>query len=290
MDRGRDLKRRQALAWIGGAVAAGLARRALGAPLDQVIATGVMSFAVYQDFEPWAWRDKDGRLTGIDVDLADLLAQAIAVKADVQELMPGDDLAADLRNAVWRGSVLGRPPADVLMHVPVDRELALANDRTMICAPYCRESFTMACNRDRIDDCEVAPDQLKGRPLAVEIDTVPDFYLTSAGGGVLRATVKHYPGGVRGGAAAAGGEADAVVATRAQIEHGMMAAPDRLTQRKGALPGMFSPGWNVGIAVKDNSRDLGDRLDSVMAQLIGNGKVAAIFERYGVVYRPPVEA
>ncbi|PXA87581.1 ABC transporter substrate-binding protein [Nostoc sp. 3335mG] len=284
------MDRRHALGLIGGAVAAGFAPGAFAAPLDTVIKTGVMSFAVYRDFEPWAWRDKDGKLVGIDVDLADLLAQAIAVRAEVQELIPGDDVGADLRNAVWRGSVLGRPPADVLMHVPVDRQLALDNDRAVICAPYCRESFTMACNRDRVDDCEVAPDQFKGRPLAAEIDTVPDFYLTSTGGGVLRPNVKHFPSGVAAVAAAAGDGADVVVATRAQIEHGTVAAPDKLTQRKGALPGMFSPGWNVGIAVKDNSRDLGDRLDSVMAQLIANGKVAAIFERYGVVYRPPVDA
>jgi ABC-type amino acid transport substrate-binding protein len=286
MDEGR----RRTLGLIGGAVAAGFAPRALAAPLDTVIRTGVMSFAVYRDFEPWAWRGKDGKLVGIDVELADLLAQAIAVKADVQELIPADDVDGDLRNAVWRGSVLGRPPADVLMHVPVDRELGLRNDRAVICAPYCRESFQMACNRDRVDDCEVAPADLKGRPLAAEIDTVPDFYLTSAGGGALRAAVKHYPSGVAAVAAAAGAEADVVVATRAQIEHGMAAAPDRLTQRKAALPGMFSPGWNVGLAVKDNSRDLGDRLETVVAQLIANGKVAAIFERYGVVYRPPVES
>jgi ABC-type amino acid transport substrate-binding protein len=286
MDRGR----RHALAWIGGAIAAGLAPRAFAAPLDTVIKTGVLSFAVYRDFEPWAWRDKDGKLVGIDVDLADLLAQAIAVKADMQELIPGDDVAADLRNAVWRGSVLGRPPADVLMHVPVDRELSLANDRAVICAAYCRESFTMACNRDKVDDCELPPDRFKGRPLAAEIDTVPDFYLTTTGGGVLRTDVRHFPSAAKAVAAAAAGEADLVVATRAQIEHGMVATPDRLVQRKAALPGMFSPGWNVGIAVRDNSRDLGDRLESVMAQLIANGKVAAIFERYGVVYRPPVEA
>lgn len=285
-----DRARRQALGWIGGAVAAGLAPRAFAAPLDSVIATGVLSFSVYRDFEPWSWRGKDGRLTGIDVELAELLAAALALRADCSELIPGDDVDADLRNAVWRGTVTGRPPTDVMMHVPIDRTLALRNDRAVLCGAYCRESFTMACNRDRIDDCEGAPADLKGRPLAAEIDTVPDFYLSSTNGGVLRGDVRHYPSGVAAVAAAAGSEADAVVATRAQIEHGMIAAPDRLTQRKAALPGMFSPGWNVGIAVKDNSRDLGDKLESAIAQLIANGKVAAIFERYGVVHRPPAEA
>jgi ABC-type amino acid transport substrate-binding protein len=287
MDRGR----RRALAFLGGgAVAAGIGARAFAAPLDTIIAAGVMSFAVYRDFEPWAWRDKDGKLVGIDVDIADLLAQAIAVKADVQELIPADDVGGDLRNAVWRGSVLGRPPVDVLMHVPVDRELALANDRAVIGAPYCRESFTMACNRERVDDCEVPPAQFKGKPLAAEIDTVPDFYLSGSFGGVLRPDVKHYPSGIAAVAATAGENADMVVATRAQVEHGMVAAQGKLVQRKGGLPGMFSPGWNVGLAVKDNSRDLADRLDTIVAQLVANGKIPAIFERYGVVYRPPVES
>lgn len=286
MNRGR----REALGWIGGAIAAGIAPRALAAPLETVMKTGTLSFAVYRDFEPWAWRGKDGQLTGIDVEVAELLAASLSLKADVQEHLPADDVDGDLRDSVWRGTLLGRPPADVMMHVPVDRELAQRNDRAVICAPYCRESFTMACNRERVDSCEVPPGDFKGRPLAAEIDTVPDFYLSSTFGGVLRADVRHFPTGVGAVAAAAGEGADVVVATRAQIEHGMAGAREKLIQRKAGLPGMFSPGWNVGIAVKDNSRDLGERLETVMAQLIADGKIPAIFERYGVVYRPPVQA
>lgn len=284
------LDRRRALALIGGGAAMLAAgRRAAAASLDKVIARGMLSIAVYRDFEPWSWREGD-RLRGIDVELGELLASAIALRAEFLELIAGDDVAADLRNAVWRGSVVGQAPADVMMHVPVDRQLALVNDRAVILGAYYRESFAMACNRERVPDCEAPPPAFKGRPLAAEIDSIPDFYLSSVSGGMLRSDVHHYPTGPAAVAAAAGQEADGVVATRAQIEHGLLAAGDRFVQRKGPLPMMLSPGWNVGIAVKDDSRDLGDKLESVLAALVANGKIPAIFERYGVVYRPPVEA
>ncbi|HEY0271332.1 MAG TPA: transporter substrate-binding domain-containing protein [Sphingomonas sp.] len=282
------IARRELFSLLGGMAMAGTAGRVFAAPLDKVIATGVLTVSVYRDFEPWSWR-RDGRIVGIDVDIATMLAEAIALKADIQELIPGDDVAADLRNAVWRGSLGGRPPADVMMHVPVDRQLALANDRAVIVGPYYRESFAMACNRDRQPDCEVAPAELKGHPVAAEIDSIPDFYLSSSFGGVLRGDVKHFPSGPAAVAATAGDGGDAVIATRAQIEHALLADREKLVERKGPLPMMMSPGWNVGVAVKDNSRDLGDKLESVIAALVANGKIPAIFERYGVIYRPAVQ-
>jgi ABC-type amino acid transport substrate-binding protein len=282
------IARRDVFPLLGGLALAGAVGRAGASPLEKVIATGILSVSVYRDFEPWSWR-QDGKLVGIDVDIATMLAEAIALKADVQELIPGDDVAADLRNAVWRGSLGGRPPTDVLMHVPVDRQLALANDRAVILGPYYRENFAMACNRDKQPDCEIAPAALKGQPVAAEIDSIPDFYLSGSFGGVLRPDIRHVPNGPAAVAATAAGQADAVVATRAQIEHALLTGRDRLVERKGPLPMMMSPGWNVGVAVKDNSRDLGDKLEAVIAALVANGKIPAIFERYGVIYRPAVE-
>lgn len=281
--------RRGALSLIGGAAAVAATARAFASPLDTVIANGFLSVAVYRDFEPWSWKQGDA-LVGIDVDIAKMLAEAIALRAEVQELIPGDDVSADLRNAVWRGSLGGRPPADVLMHVPIDRQLGLANDRAVLVAPYYRESFAMACNREQQPDCEVSPAEFKGHPVAAEIDSIPDFYLSGSFGGVLRGDVKHFPNGPAAVGATAAGTAGAVVATRAQIEHAMMTDKEKLVVRKGPLPMMMSPGWNVGMAVKDNSRDLGDKLDSVVAALVANGKIPAIFDRYGVTYRPAVES
>ncbi|MFO1328447.1 MAG: hypothetical protein U1F56_13900 [Rubrivivax sp.] len=46
----------------------------------------------------------------------------------------------DLRNMVWRGHYLGFGPADVLMHVPVNRPL-MENPRVEIFAPCWRGAW-----------------------------------------------------------------------------------------------------------------------------------------------------
>lgn len=281
------LSRRHALVALGGALA-GAAIGVPGAwasPLDKVKAKGVLTVAVYKDYEPWSWM-AEGRLTGIDVDLAGLLAEGIGVKTDVRQFLAGDDLGDDLRNMVWKGTVVGQPPCDLMMHVPVDRKLQIDNDRAVIAGPYYRETFEMACNRETTD-CEVPPPQLKGKRLVVETASIPDMYLSGAFGGSLRADVRHVYTGADAVAAVASGDADATVATRAQIEHGTKPG-GRLVERKGLVPLIFNPGWNVGFAVKDDSRDLADELERQMAAVIADGRMKAIFARYGVVHREPI--
>lgn len=279
--------RRHALAAIGGVLAGAVVGipRAAASPLDKVKARGILTVAVYKDYEPWSWL-AEGRLIGIDVDLAGMLAESLGVKADVRQFLAGDDLGDDLRNMVWKGTVVGQPPCDVMMHVPVDRKLQIDNDRAVIAGPYYRETFEMACNRETTD-CEVPPPQLKGRRLVVETASIPDMYLSGAFGGSLRADVRHVYTGADAVAAVASGDADATVATRAQIEHGLKPG-GRLVERKGLVPLIFNPGWNVGFAVRDDSRDLADELERQMAAVIADGRMKAIFARYGVVHREPI--
>lgn len=282
-----SFSRRRALAILGGALAGTVlgTSGASASPLDKVKAKGVLTVAVYKDFEPWSWM-AEGRLVGIDVDFAGLLAESIGVKADVRQFLAGDDLGDDLRNMVWKGTVVGQPPCDVMMHVPVDRKLQIDNDRAVIVGPYYRESFEMACNRETTD-CEVPPPQLKGKRLVVETASIPDMYLSGAFGGSLRSDVRHVYTGADAVAAVASGDADATVATRAQIEHGLKPG-GRLIERKGLVPLIFNPGWNVGVAVKDDSRDLADELEKQIAAIVADGRLAGIFERYGVVHRDPI--
>jgi len=281
------LSRRRALAALGGVLAGTLigAPGAAASPLDKVRAKGLLSVAVYRDYEPWSWI-ADGRLVGIDVDLAGMLAQSLGVRVDVREFLAGDDLGDDLRNMVWKGTVVGQPPCDVMLHVPVDRKLQIENDRAVIAGAYYRESFAMACNRDTTD-CEVPPPQLRGKRLVVETASVPDMYLSGAFGGTLRNDVRHVPSGAAAVAAVVAGDADATVASRAQIEHGRSLG-ERLVERRGMIPAIFNPGWNIGFAVKDDSRDLADELEKQIAAILADGRMAALFQRYGVAHRTPV--
>lgn len=274
--------------FLAGALASALIPGgAVAASLDKVKTTGVMRVAVYRDFAPWSWR-QDGKLVGIDVDFAEALARAIGVRAELVDFMADEDVGDDLRNMIWRGPLIGGSAADLMMHVPYDRAFSLANDRVVFLAPYYREGFQMACGVDT--DCEVAPPQFKGKRLVAELDSIPDFYLSGSFGGVLRSDVQHLTSGDAALAAVKEGKADAVLATRAQVEHALMGGNAKVKVRHGPLPALPSPGWDVGLAVKDDSRDLGDALERAVAGLQKDGTLAAIFAKYGVTPRAPLSA
>ena len=273
---------------VGAASAAGLALvpgLAEAAPLAKVKALGVLRVAVYKDNRPWSWTE-GGKVAGIDADIARAIATKLEVRADIAEITADESVDDDLRNAVWKGGLLGFMPADLMLHIPFDRTFASRNDQVAIIAPYYRESFQFACAPGALD-CEAPPTQWRGRKLAAELDSIPDFYLIGAFGGVLAKDVTHYMSGAEAVAAAAEGKADAVLASRAQIEAGLHAAPGRsLTRRKMPLPAFTSPGWDIGIAVKENSRTLGDAVEEIMTAMAASGEIQAIFAAHGVTYAP----
>ncbi len=273
-------------AFVAGALAAFAFRDgAVAAPLDKVKANGVLRVAVYRDFAPWSWRD-GSTLTGIDVDLGREIAKRMGARAEVIDFIADESVDDDLRNMVWRGPLIGGQVADVMLHVPVDPRFAKENDRVAIGAPYYREAFQMACAPGT--DCEVAPPQFKGKKLAAELDSIPDIYLSGSFGGVLRGDVAHLLSGAAAIEHVADGKAEVVLATRAQVEHARKRLGDRLKVRRGPLPALPSPGWDVGVAVRDDSRDLGDAIDSLMTELRRDGGLDAIFARYGVSPNAPL--
>jgi len=274
------------LAAVVGAGACGSLARA--EPLATVRQLGILRVAVYKDNRPWSWTDEQGVLRGIDVDLAKALATALSVKPDINEFMAGDDMAADLRNAVWRGGLLGFKRCDVMMHVPFDKQLQQENDNVAICAPYYRESFAAACGNEA-SNCELPPPEYKGRRLAAAVDTIPDMYLAGGFGGALRTSLIHRNTGYDAVAAIGAGTADFAVATRAEVQAALhdMANP-QVHLRHGPLPAMMSPGWDVGMAVRENSRTLGDAIEQALAAMVADGRMAAIFGTYGVEWKPAI--
>jgi ABC-type amino acid transport substrate-binding protein len=273
---------------LGAAATAGLAllpALAEAAPLAKVKALGVLRVAVYKDNRPWSWTEA-GKVHGIDADLARAIADKLGVRVDLAEIAADESVDDDLRNAVWKGGLLGFMPADLMLHIPFDRTFASRNDQVAIIAPYYRESFQFACAPGALD-CEAPPTQWRGKRLAAELDSIPDFYLIGAFGGILAKDVTHYMSGAEAVAAVTGGKADAVLASRAQIEAGLSAAGGHpLDRRKMPLPAFTSPGWDIGMAVKENSRTLGDAVEEIMAAMATSGELKAIFAAHGVTYAP----
>ena len=280
-------------AFLAGGLAALAAPLPLSAaPLAKVRELGVLRVAVYKHNRPWSWAEPDNstNLRGIDVDLAGAIARTLGVKLDIEEFTAGDDMATDLRNAVWRGGLLGFKPADIMMHVPFDRQLMVENDQCAILAPYYRESFAAACGPDE-NDCDVPAPQYRGRRMAAAVATIPDIYLLSSFGGTLRSSVTHFNTGHDAVLALGTGQADVAVATKAEVEAAIFDMKNpAIKPRKRALEAMMSPGWDIGMAVKENSRSLGDTVEGIIGKMSADGQMKAIFGAYGVEWRPALSA
>ena len=106
--------------------------------LARIRASGVLKVAVYKDNAPFSDGPTDN-MQGLDIDLAGALARQLQLTLALLPFDAGERMDDDLRNMVWRGHYLGYGPADVMLHVPVDKYLMQENRQTLIFAPYMRQ-------------------------------------------------------------------------------------------------------------------------------------------------------
>lgn len=257
---------------------------AVARPLDDVTASGSIRIAVYRDFPPYSWND-GGTVRGIDADIAREIARAMGLKLDVMEQTAGEKVSDDLRNAVWKGHYLGGGVADLMLHIPYDRLFGLQNPEAVLLSPYQRERFALIRDPEKVDSA--IPENLPETPIGVEIDSVPDFYLLGLGGGRLRNVLKHYMTADKAFDALWAGEIGAVMAPRTQVEAALASRPDRGFKLAATpLPPPMMSFWDIGFAVKENSRDLAVVVGDILAAMAADGRLKAIFAKYGATWEP----
>jgi len=274
---------RAAAALAAGAVTGASAASAAAAAaddLDGLRALGVLKIAVYRDFFPFS---DDGR--GIDVDLAGELARRLGLKPSLLPFDAGEDMGDDLRNMVWKGHYLGYGPADVLMHVPVDRVLQARNEQVEIFAPYYRETVRLAIDTERIPDWTGA-DSLQQQRIAVDGASIGAQVILGADGGRYRDQVSIGKGVLAAIDEVKAGRAAAILAARSEIEAGLgLGARYRLVDV--AWPTLPARGWAVGLAVKRERAALAHALADAMDALTRDGTLARIFAAHGVTPATP---
>lgn len=113
---------------------------------------------------------------------------------------------------------------------------------------------------------------------------MPNFYLSSLARGQLIPNMRRYPTPSAAMAALRSGEVSAVMGARAQLEHGLA---EGLALHQPPLPGLAIGQWTVGIAVRHSYRQLGYAVDEAIQAAVEDGRLAAIFERYGLTWQAP---
>lgn len=275
------------LAW-GLLLALGFQPPVVARPLDQVVADGTLRVAVYGDNAPFS-EDEKGKARGIDADLARAIADALKVKLDLRVVDAGENVDGDLRLNLWKGDLAGSPLADLMLHVPTDRQLALRNDQTFFTAPYFEQEIAFAYRKGDLEGFDTL-DDIGDRTVALEGTSAADLMLLTAQGGRFRGNLKHYKSFEEAAKAYLAGEAPILAGTRAAIEAALFAAKAPKDDNPIATvpsSGLVKTRWEIGGAVKTDSRDLAYAVADAVTALKTDGRLKAICEAYGVSYTPP---
>lgn len=286
----RDWLKRATCAFAGGALTLGtgtsMAQELFD--LDKVRASGVLKVAVYKDNAPYS--DGKGQdMNGVDVALAQALASEMGLKLSLLPFDAGEKMDDDLRNMVWRGHYLGYGPADVMMHVPVDKFLMVENRQALIFAPYSREVLVVFHALDRLPSIQSGLD-LQDMPLAAERGSGAASTLIGFGGGRLRSQVKMFNSGIDAAHAVLKGDAVAAYVSRAHAETALRAsgrpvAAYGLTQL--TLPGLADNGWPIGMAVKSSHKQLAHALEAALQKVRADGRLLGMFRERGLTLVAP---
>lgn len=269
------------LLFIGLAILTAPAR---GDTLEQIKRKNQIRIAVYNDFPPFSQASR-----GIDVDIAQALAEKLGVKVDLVWFNADENMDDDLRNIIWKGHYLGGRMADIMMRVPVDPVLIGKNDKVKIFAPYHKEQLAVARNLTRIPAFAgmAGLEIFTKEKIGVEVATISDDFLTSALGGRLRDNVVHFKNVNQATTALKKGQVAAVMAPRSELEAGMGRGAENIVISPFQVRGLAVNGWDVGVAVKADNTDLAAAVEQAMQSLRKDGTIQRVFLDHGITYIDP---
>jgi len=254
-------------------------RPAAATTLAKVRERGTLVVGIYDEMPPF---HAAGR--GIDVDLARALADALGVKLALLPFRADESMNDDLRNMVWRGHYLGFGPADVLMHVPVDRPLIDASPQVTIFAPYYRERVVLARDLARVPLLD-SMQQLASQPIAAPRSSLASVLLLGADGGAYRSQVStQWKDGCECAAALQRGEVAVAGGLASELES-VLQGDARFAIEPMPSPRAPRNGWATGLAVKRDAGDLAQALQAALDPLVQGGALKALFARHHVAWR-----
>lgn len=280
--RPQSSARRQCLQGLAGVTAAallpGLARA--DEVLDKIRKRGTLVFGFYNDMPPFHVAGK-----GIDVEVAQAIATELDLKMSVLPFPAGENMQDDLRNMVWKGHYLGYGPADVLMHVPVNKSLMDESPQVEIFAPYYRERLAMARNLEKVPVLDTMS-RIAGLPLAVPGQSLSGWLMLGADNGAYREQLQtRWADGAEAAQALLRGEVPVAAGMASELES-VVRGDTRFAIEPMPLPRAPRDGWAVGMAVKKNSTELAQLVQGALNKVVANGTMAQIFARHSVSWKP----
>lgn len=258
---------------------------------EDVIKSGYIVIAVYKDFPPYSFVE-DSKPVGIDIELGELIAQKLGVEPRWFWVTPDESLEDDLRNAVWKGHVLDvdKKKADIMLRVPYDRQFNYGmdgyglprNELVHLFGPYHQERWAIARDTSKTRDIRnLAIFQYE--KVGVQIDTMPDNFLSGFLGGRLQKNIVHYTSVQEALGAFKAGELAAVTGMNSQLQWALSDTKSPDISAEG-LEMLSRKQWDIGVAVKQDYRELANEVEYALEGWVGDGTLEKLFSSYGVPY------
>lgn len=258
-------------------------RDIVGQDIDTLMERGYMTFALYEDFAPYSW-EKAGRATGIDADIARLVAADIGVAPRFRFVAAGENLDADLRHNIWKGGIVGGAVSNVMMRIPYDSAFQCRVEQVVFPGQYQQEHLAIAYREADYPEDPPLPAFFRFDTVAVENDSISDFYLTGFAGGQTAAGVRRYPSMAEAMAAVNAGETKAAMGPLSQLQYFAGAG---VAIHEPPLPGLAKSKWLLGTAVHFAYRPLAYRVGDAIDAALADGRIEEIFAAYGVTLNRP---
>lgn len=258
-------------------------RDIVGQELDEIVERGFIEFAVYDGFPPYSWKE-GSRARGVDVEIGTLIADYIGVEPRFNFVNAGENLDADLRFNLWKGALIGGRISNVMLRVPYDSDFACRIEQVVFTGQYTAESIGIAYRVSEYPDEKPVPAYFRFDSVAVENDSIADFYLSSLAGGQLLGNISRYPTMEDAMSALAAGEVKAAMGPLAQLQHGL---EEGVEYHQPPLPGFAKSNWTIGLGVNFRYRPLAYTVDDAIRAGLEDGRIAAIHANYGLSFQEP---
>ena len=267
---------------------------------DDIIESNEIVIAVYNDFKPFSYKE-NGKEKGIDIELAQAIAKQLGVKLRLRWMTADENVDDDLRNNLWKGHYLKRTVADLMLRVPYDRDYSLLRDdigelvhqHVHMFSPYHTESWKIIYNREKIESVETIG-VFQYHDIGVEVDSIPQFYLSSAFRGRMREHAKQFPSISQAIEGMTANKVDAVMGLSSQVSYYQSTISEKSTIQsskyvlaENTFPMIGQQQWDIGMAVKTDYRQLGYAVADIVEAMVTQGEMKKIFTKYQVLYKTP---
>jgi len=262
--------------------------------LEEIKESGKLIIAIYKDFPPYSYMD-EGKEKGIDIDLGKLLAKKLGVEPVWYWTGSDENLEDDLRNVIWKGHIIYKTRADVMLRVPFDYKFIrqrdkstgqLSNELVVMKAPYHAESWVIATDKEKLPELNSLA-QFQFNTVGVELDTLPDAHFTSSFQGKLRGNVRHFPSIIEATNALKDKKINAVAGLKSQLEYALDYKNNKDKFFMTKKIDYVKSKWDIGIAVRHDYRALGYEIEGIIEDSYKKGLIKNIFDKYNVTYERP---